>query len=346
MIDRTPLAPPSPAVYAAARARSDGQAKPVGALGRLEELAAWIAACQGECPPRPLDDVRVVVFAGDHGITAHGVSAYPASITPVMVRGFLAGAGGVNVLAAANDVAVSVYDLGVDDDLAGVPDAVRAHRVGPSRAFHLTDALTPDELRRALAAGDAIAAAEVDAGAQLLMAGDLGIGNTTPAAALIAATYGVPAAEVTGRGTGIDDATLARKIELIDAGIARLGERNADPLERLAALGSADFAAADGFMIGSARRGVPVLVDGVIAAAEAVLAEALVPGVKAWMRAGHQSTEPGSSFALQRLGLVPLVDLQLRLGEGTGAVLAVPIVRAAVAVLRDMAQLSDLMGNE
>jgi nicotinate-nucleotide--dimethylbenzimidazole phosphoribosyltransferase len=211
-----------------------------------------------------------------------------------------------------------------------------------SGAIQLADALTRDEVEAALAAGDTIAAEQIADGAQLLIAGDLGIGNTTIAAALIAATLGVPAAAVTGRGTGIDDGALVHKTALVEAAIARAGARVADPVERLAALGAADFAAAVGFISGAARRGVPVLLDGVIAVAEALVAEDYAPGTKAWLRAGHRSTEPGQALALDRLGLKPLVDFSMRLGEGSGAVLAVPMVRSAVAALTGIAQLADL----
>jgi nicotinate-nucleotide--dimethylbenzimidazole phosphoribosyltransferase len=340
---RTPVKAPSNEAYAAARVLSDGQAKPLGALGDLEELAAWVAACQGTCPPRQLDDVRVVVFAGDHGVAADGVSAYPVEITPAMVYGIAAGHAGVSALAAANGVRVSIYDLGVAVDFPDLPAEVSRFKVRRSSgAIQLADALTRDEVHAALAAGDTIAAEQIADGAQLLIAGDLGIGNTTIAAALIAATLGVPAAAVTGRGTGINDGALVHKTALVEAAIARAGARVADPVERLAALGAADFAAAVGFLSGAARRGVPVLLDGVIAVAEALVAEDYAPGTKAWLRAGHRSTEPGQALALDRLGLKPLVDFSMRLGEGSGAVLAVPMVRSAVAALTGIAQLADL----
>lgn len=339
-----PIAPLDPAMVAAARQLSDGQAKPLGALGGLEELGAWLAGCQGVCPPRPLDDVRVVVFAGDHGIAAGGVSAYPATVTPAMVRGIAAGVAGVSALAKANRVAVRVYDLGVDaefDDLD--PEVTRFKVRRGSGRLDVEDALSRAEVETALAAGDRIADEQIADGAQLLIAGDLGIGNTTVAAALIAATYGLPAAAVTGRGTGIGDAGLAHKTAVIDAALARAGGLIADPVTRLAALGSADVAAAVGFMLGAARRGVPVLLDGLIAVAEAVVAASIDPAIVGWLRAGHRSTEPGQSVALERLGLVPLLDLGMRLGEGSGAVVAVPILRAAVAALSDIAQLADLV---
>lgn len=338
-----PVSAPDSTAAASARARSDGQAKPLGALGRLEELGAWVSACQGKCPPDELTNVRAVVFAGDHGVAAHGVSAYPVEITPMMLLGIVAGHAGVNAIARTTGVAVRAVDISVAVDLPDLPPEVTAHKVcHGSRPLHVEDALTRDEVTAALLAGDAIAAAEVAAGAQLIISGDLGIGNTTPAAALIAATCGVTAAEACGRGTGLDDAGLAGKIALVEQAVARVGET--DPLHRLQALGSADMAAAVGFMIGAVRRGVPVLIDGVIAAAEALIADALVPGVRAWMQAGHKSTEPGLPVALAHLGLEPLVDMHMRLGEGSGAVLAVPVVKAAVTVLREVAQLADITG--
>ena len=340
---RTPVHAPSNAAYAAARTLSDGQAKPLGALGTLEHLAAWVASCQGTCPPRQLDDVRVVVFAGDHGIAADGVSAYPTAITPAMVYGIAGGHAGVSALAAANDVRVGLYDLGVAIDFPDLPTEVSRFKVRRSSgAIHLVDALTRAEVEQALAAGDTIAAEQIADGAQLLISGDLGIGNTTIAAALIAASLGVPPVAVTGRGTGIDEGTLAHKTALVEAALARVGDRVADPVERLAALGAADFAAAVGFIAGAARRGVPLLLDGVIAVTEALVAEDYAPGTKAWLLAGHRSTEPGQALALDRLGLKPLVDFSMRLGEGSGAVLAVPMVRSAVAALTGIAQLSDL----
>ncbi|MFT3862422.1 nicotinate-nucleotide--dimethylbenzimidazole phosphoribosyltransferase [Micropruina sp.] len=343
-ISAGPITPPAAAMAAAARQLSDGQAKPLGALGRLEEIGAWLSGCQGVCPPRQLDDVRVVVFAGDHGVAADGVSAYPAAVTPAMVRGIAAGVAGVSALAAVNHVAVRLYDLGVDADFDDLDPQITRFKVrrGSGR-IDVEDALTRDEVEAALAAGDRIAGEEVADGAQLLIAGDLGIGNTTVAATLIAATHGLAAGAVVGRGTGIDDAALAHKTTVIEAALARAAGSVTDPVSRLAALGSADIAAAVGFMLGSARRGVPVLLDGLIAVAEAAVAASIDPAIIPWLQVGHRSTEPGQSAALERLGLVPLLDLGMRLGEGTGALVAVPILRAAVAGLVDVAQLRDLL---
>ncbi|WP_439939151.1 nicotinate-nucleotide--dimethylbenzimidazole phosphoribosyltransferase [Nocardia sp. N13] len=340
----SPIAPPSPEVAARAHERLAGLATPPGALGRVGELGAWLAAVQGEVPPRPLTDVRLVVLAGDHGVAAHGVSAYPAAVTEAMVRTIVAGRAGVSALAREHGVAVSVLDIAVDADLGDLPAEVTAHKVRRgSGAIHLTDALTRDEAEHALALGAEVARGLVDDGAQLLMTGDLGIGNTTAAAALVAAVLGLPADEVTGRGTGIDDAGWARKRDVVAQALTRTEGRAGDPVDVLAALGSADLAAATGFLVEASSRGVPVLLDGLMSLACAVVAEALAPGASAWWVAGHRSTEPAQAHALKALGLEPLLDLGMRLGEGSGAVAALPVLRSAIAVMRDVALLSEIL---
>jgi nicotinate-nucleotide--dimethylbenzimidazole phosphoribosyltransferase len=336
------ITPPSRSAYAAALARLAGLAKPTGALGRLEEAAAWIAACQDACPPRPLDRIRAVVLAGDHGVSRRGVSAYPREVTTAMVRALLAGVAGANVLARQHGVALRVLDLGVDDELAGVPAEVSAYHIRPSGSIDREDALTASEVRRCVRIGERIAREEIAAGADLLILGDLGIGNTTPAAALVAATFGVAADQVVGRGTGIDAPGLAYKTWVIDVALRRATGRVADPLERLVTLGSADLAAGVGFLSEAANAGVPLLLDGIVTLAEAGIAEDLHPGVIAWCAAGHRSTEPAQQLALDKLGLTPLLDLGLRLGEGSGALAAVPLLRSAVLLLREMALLADL----
>jgi nicotinate-nucleotide--dimethylbenzimidazole phosphoribosyltransferase len=338
---------PSTTAAAAAAERLAGLATPAGALGRLGDLAVWVSACQDAVPPQPLDNVRLVIFAGDHGVTARGVSAYPAAITPAMVRTFVAGRAGVNALAAAHGVHVRVLDLGVDDDLDGVPAEVTAHKVTRgSGSIDVEDALTPEQTRQSLDAGRQAAAEEIAAGGQLLLSGDMGIGNTTPAAALIAAALGLPASEVVGRGTGVDDEGLARKQAAVTAALARTGSRTDDPIECLTALASADLAATTGYLLAAAEAGVPVLLDGLMSVACAVTADRIEPGAAAWFAAGHRSTEPAQSLALAKLGLEPVLDLGLRLGEGSGAVAAVPVLRSAVALLRDVALLSELMPGD
>lgn len=338
------ITPPDRAVREQTLRAFGALAQPYGALGRLEELGAWLAACQGVCPPRPLDRVRLVVLAGDHGVAQYGVSAYPAEVTAAMLRAFVTGGAGVSVLARQHDLAIRVLDIAVDADPDGLPATVTAHKLRrSSEPIHLRDALTVAEVQAALVTGGAVAEEEIAAGADLLIIGDMGIGNTTPAAALIAASLGVGAEQVTGRGTGIDDARLAAKTALIATALTRAGDRARDPIQRLAALGSADMAVGVGFLVAAATAGVPVLLDGVVSVAELCVAEDLAPGVLAWCAAGHRSTEPSQRLALDKLGLTPVLDLGLRLGEGSGAAAAVPVLRSSVLLVREMARLRDLV---
>ncbi len=340
------VAPPSDRARTQAAERLAGLATPAGALGRLGETAVWLSAVQDACPPRPLEDVRVVVFAGDHGVTSHGVSAYPKEITALMVRQFLSGGAGVAVLARQHGAALRVLDLGVDVDPGVLPAEVSNHKVRRgSGAIHLEDALSAEETLRALSVGAEVAAEEIASGADLLIPGDMGIGNTTPSAALIAASLGLDARDVTGRGSGVDEATLAHKEQVVAQALVRAGERVTDPVERLTALGSADLAAQVGFLAEAARRGVPVLLDGVISVACALVAEDYAPGAAAWFAAGHRSPEPAQALALSKLGLEPLLDLGMRLGEGSGAVAALPVLRSAGALLTDMSLLADVLGS-
>jgi nicotinate-nucleotide--dimethylbenzimidazole phosphoribosyltransferase len=335
--------PPLRPAYEAALTRLAQLAKPTGALGQLEATAAWLASCQGVCPPRPLERVRAVVLAGDHGISHFGVSAYPRQVTAAMVRVFVAGKASASVLARQHGVALRVLDVGVDDDLDEVPPEVSAYHVRRSSGLiDCEDALSINDVRRALRVGERIAADEIAAGADLLILGDLGIGNTTPAAALVAATFGVCAEEVTGRGTGLDDQHLAHKTRVIAVALSRAQHRVTDPVQRLAALGSADLAAGVGFLIRAARAGVPILLDGLVSLAELAVAEDLERGVVAWCVAAHRSPEPAQQLALDKLGLSPLLDLGLRLGEGSGALAAVPLVRSSALLMRETALLADL----
>lgn len=342
------VAPPSPTIRAQAAERLANLATPPGALGRFGDAAVWFAATQGQVPPPGLDNVRLVIFAGDHGVAAHRVSAFPSAITAATVRAALNGQLGVCALAAAHGVSVRVLDLGVDDDFDDLPPETRsdlqAYKIRRSSgAIQLQDALTGHEVHTALEAGATVARQEVAAGAQLLISGDLGIGNTTSAAALVAAGLGVPACDVVGRGSGIDDAALQHKTAVIDTALARAGERTTDPVQSLAALGSADLAATTGYLLTAARLGVPALLDGLMAVACALTADRIAPGAAAWYAAGHRSTEPAQGLALDKLGLAPLLDLTMRLGEGSGAVAAVPVLRGAVAVLAHTALLRDLL---
>ncbi len=334
---------PDEETHAAALERLDSLVKPLGALGRLEELAAWLSAVQGTCPPTPLSDARVVIFAGDHGVARAGVSAYPPEVTAAMVRTFVDGSAAVNALARTVDAAVRVVDMGVAVDLEDVPADVVRHKIRRgSGDISVEDALTQEECEAAFSAGMTIADDAVDAGADVLLIGDMGIGNTTVAAALIGLLTGSDAATVTGRGTGVDDITWMHKCAAVRDAMRRGRPVMGDQLQLLATIGSADLAAASGFLVQAARRRTPVILDGVVTGAAALVAHRIAFRAALWWIAGHRSVEPAHSLALDRLGLEPVVDLKLRLGEGTGALLALPILRSAQAALADMATLADL----
>jgi nicotinate-nucleotide--dimethylbenzimidazole phosphoribosyltransferase len=291
----------------------------------------------------------VAVFAADHGVVAEGVTPWPQEVTAQMVANFVSGGAAINVLARAVGASVTVVDVGVATPLPpacdGAPGLLR-HPLGLGTAnLAVAPAMDLATCRAALDLGAQMAADLVagwhggdTVGVRALVTGDMGIGNTTPAAALVAAFTDRPAAEVTGRGTGVDDAGLARKTAVVErALVLHAAAVAAGPLETLAALGGYEIAALAGFIVGGAAAGVPVLVDGLIADAALLAAERLVPGVAARCIAGHRSTEPGAAAALEELGLVPVLDLDLRLGEGSGACLALPIVEAAARILAEMA---------
>jgi nicotinate-nucleotide--dimethylbenzimidazole phosphoribosyltransferase len=335
--DFPPIAAPDQDVASQARARQDTLTKPPGSLGRLEELSVWVAACQGVSPPHQFERARVVVFAGDHGVAAAGVSAFPSEVTAQMVANFDAGGAAINVLAEAAGASVRVADIAVDTDQPHSP-SIGAHKVRRSSGnIAVEDALSDDETRAAIDAGRRIADEEVDAGADLLIAGDMGIGNTTPATTLIAALTGAEPVAVVGRGTGIDDAGWSRKVAAVRDALYRASGLSADPVGLLRVCGGADLAAMAGFCAQAAVRRTPVLLDGVVVTAAAMVAELLAPGARQWWQAGHRSTEPAHALALEKLNLEPIVDLSMRLGEGTGAAVALPVVRAAVAALTSMA---------
>ncbi|MGH3774083.1 MAG: nicotinate-nucleotide--dimethylbenzimidazole phosphoribosyltransferase, partial [Pseudonocardiaceae bacterium] len=338
------ITPPDQQARREAVARHEQLTKPAGSLGRLEKLGVWASACQGVCPPHPFVRPRVVVFAGDHGIAAHGVSAYPSEVTQQMVANFLRGGAAVNVLAAAAGAAVRVVDVAVDCEPATVaePALVTKHKVRRgSGAINQRDALTDAEVTQALGAGVTIADEEVDLGADLLIAGDMGIGNTTPAAVLVAALTEEEPVEVVGRGSGIDDAGWMRKVAAIRDALRRARPVVGDPVALARTAGGADIAAMAGFLAQAAVRRTPVILDGVVVAAAAMLAEELAPGARRWWVAGHCSEEPAHALALDHLELKPILDLGMRLGEGSGAVVALPLVQMAVRVLAEMATFAD-----
>lgn len=336
LLDFPEVPPVDGRAAAAARRRQGLLTKPAGALGRLEDLSVWVAGCQGCCPPRQFDRARIVVFAGDHGVAGAGVSAYPSEVTAQMVANFAAGGAAINVLADLAGATVRVVDMAVDCD--GERVGIAAHKVRRSSGNIATeDAMSPEEAVAAVEAGRQIADEEVDAGADLLIVGDMGIGNTTVATTLIAALTGLEPVAVVGRGTGIDDAAWSRKTAAVRDALFRARPMRSDPLALLAACAGADLAAMAGFCAQAAVRRTPVLLDGVVVTAAALIAERLAPGARHWWQAGHRSPEPAHTPALADLGLEPVIDLGLRLGEGTGAAVALPVLRAAVATLAGMA---------
>jgi nicotinate-nucleotide--dimethylbenzimidazole phosphoribosyltransferase len=308
-------------------------------LGRLEDLACWFAARLGNpVPAQP--PCEVFVFAADHGVAARGVSAFPQSVTGQMVGNFARGGAAINVLASLEGCRIEVVDVGVASDEAP-PAGVRNERVrAGTRDLASESAMTADELRAALAVGERCARAAVAREARLLIAGDMGIANSTAAACLICAITGATPESVVGRGTGVDDAGLVRKVDVVRIALGRVAKVR-EPSQLLAELGGLEIAAIAGFYLEAARQGVPVLLDGYISTAAALAAVSIKPEAVNWLLASHRSAETGHSVALKWLKLEPLLDLGLRLGEGTGAVLTVPIVRAALALHARMATFAE-----
>ena len=320
-----------------ARERQDRLTKPRGALGALEDVSVRLAGIAGVCPPPLPAPAAVAVFAGDHGVHAQGVTPWPQEVTTQMVGNFVAGGAAVNAFAAQVGAQVLVVDVGVAAVLEPMEGLlIRKVRAG-TRDLTQGAALTRDEVVAAIEVGIEVARLLEAAGNRCLLTGDMGIANTTASAALIAAFTGAPAPAVTGRGTGVDDATLARKVDVVTAALARHAPDPLDPVGVLAAVGGLEHCALAGYILGAASLRLPVILDGVIAGAAALAAVALAPAALDVCLAGHRSAEPGHTVALAHLGLSPLVDLGLRLGEGTGALLALPLVQAAARALADMA---------
>jgi nicotinate-nucleotide--dimethylbenzimidazole phosphoribosyltransferase len=331
------IRPPDAAAAAAAAQRQLQLTKPPGSLGFLEDLSVQLAGIAGECPPPLPEPAVVAVFAGDHGVHAQRVTPWPQEVTAQMVANFLASGAVVNAIAGQAGAEVCVVDVGVAADLPAAPGLL------PRKVRRGTDdmtagpAMTLPQAKQAVEVGIETARDLVTAGNRCLVTGDMGIANTTASAALIAAFTGADPVEVTGRGTGVDDETWSRKVDVVRRALARHRPDPADPLGVLAAVGGLEQAALAGYLLGAAALRVPVVLDGVIAGAAALVAAALSPEVVHYLVAGHRSTEPGASRALVALGLRPVLELDLRLGEGSGAALALPVVQAAARVLRDVA---------
>lgn len=358
---RLVIPPPDAAAASAARERLDSLAKVPGSLGRLETLAVLLAGMTGQARPR-FPRKAVALFAGDHAIARHGLSSTGQEVTALQTRNFLRGGGTINAFTRNAGAGLTVVDVGIDGEI-DMPDTEAADPAAPIRfvrrkavrgardfsagtARDPVWAMTRAETLACLRAGMDVAFSEADRGMDLLAAGEMGIGNTSPSSALAAHFLGVPVERVTGAGSGISAAMLQRKTDLLAGALSRHfpagAEREPDPVEVLARVGGPEIAAMSGFMLGAASRRVPVVVDGFIAAAAACAATALHAGVRNYLIGSHVSVEPGHRLLLEHIGVEPYFDFGLRLGEGTGAALFFPIIDAAVRVLDEMATLADI----
>jgi nicotinate-nucleotide--dimethylbenzimidazole phosphoribosyltransferase len=332
----TQIQPPCSATRERAHARLREQARPAGSLGMLEPLSARLAGIAGTLDVR-LERKVIVTCAGDHGIVAEGVSQFPQDVTPLMVLNFVGGGASINVLARHAGADVRVADLGVNADFdAELPIFHCKIRKGTDN-FAQGPAMSRDEAEQALLAGIGIVDQLVSEGPlDILGTGDMGIGNTTPSTAIIAAFSGLPVADLTGRGTGIDDDGLARKIKAIEKGLAINQPDPTDAIDVLAKVGGFEIGGLAGLVLGAAIHGIPVVCDGLISTAGALIACELAPQAKAYLFASHRSVEVGHRFMHERLGLEPVLDLGLRLGEGTGAALTLEVLDAATRVLAEI----------
>ncbi|WP_017541465.1 nicotinate-nucleotide--dimethylbenzimidazole phosphoribosyltransferase [Nocardiopsis halophila] len=326
---------------AEAEDRQRRMTKPAGALGVLEEVSVRLAGLAGECPPPLPEPAAVAIFAGDHGVHAQGVTAWPQEVTAQMVHNFLDGGAVANAFAAQVGAEVTVVDVGVVGDLPTVPGLLPRKVARGTADMTRAPAMSRTQAEYAIEAGIEVARDLATAGNRCLITGDMGIANTTASAALIAAFTGADPAEVTGTGTGIDEAMHERKVQAVRRALELHRVDPADPVGVLAAVGGLEHAALAGFVLGAAALRVPVVLDGVIAGAASLAATALAPDAAAACFAGHRSAEPGHAAVLEYTGLRPLVDLDLRLGEGSGALLALPLLQASARALRDVATFED-----
>ncbi len=318
-----------------ARARQQQLTKPAGSLGMLEDIAVQVAGITQQLLPGA-ERKAVIVMAADHGVTSEGVSAYPSAVTQQMVHNFLQGGAAINALARYAGAMVVVVDIGVAADIQH--PGLLSRKVAPGTAnMAIKAAMTRAQTLEAIQVGMDVLDAQVEQGIDLVATGDMGIGNTTASSAITAALLQVPVAAVTGYGTGISDEQLAHKIRVIERALARNAPDLHDPLDVLEKVGGLEIAGLAGVIVAAASRRVPIVIDGFISGAAALIAVELNPVIREYLLAGHASVERGHRLILERLGLSPLLDLRLRLGEGTGAVLAMSIIEAALRAHREMA---------
>ena len=325
---------------AKAKERQDMLTKPTGSLGRLEQLSIQIAGIQG----RPIPQIKqkaVIVMAADHGVAARGTSAYPQEVTAQMVLNFLRGGAGINVISRQVGARVIIVDMGVAVKLEANPGLLSRRIAAGTHDMSRGPAMTVAQAQQALETGIEIVTAEIKKGLDIVATGDMGIGNTTASSAICAIMTGKTIAEVTGRGTGLDNKQLQQKIRIINESIAFNKPESAKPLEVLAKVGGFEIGGLAGVILGAAAHRVPVVIDGFISGAAALIAAGLCPQSKDYMIAGHCSVEPGHKLLLQYLGLKPLLDMEMRLGEGTGAALAMSLAEISVRILNEMATFAE-----
>lgn len=323
-----------------ALARQQQLTKPAGSLGRLEQIAVQLAGLQGQLKPN-LDQVSIAIFAGDHGVVAEGVSAYPQAVTGQMLQNFVGGGAAISVLARQLNAHLEVVDLGTVDAHLNLP-GVRHLRVGPGTAnFAQAPAMTREQGLQALQGGRESALRAAASGARLFIGGEMGIGNTTAASALACVLLKCPAIELSGPGTGLDAAGVRHKAEVIERAVALHGDLSADPLQALFCFGGFEIAALVGAYLGCAQAGVAVLIDGFICTVAALVAVRINPGCRDWLLFGHRGAEPGHRRVLAELDAEPVLALGLRLGEGSGAALAVPVLRLACDLHGQMATFAE-----
>jgi len=334
------IGPLDTAAMAAARSRQDMLTKPQGSLGRLEALSIQLAGITGQALPRLTHKV-IVTMAGDHGVVAEGVAAFPQEVTPQMVYNFLRGGAAINVLARHVGARIVVVDMGVAADLEPHPDLVNKKIAPGTQNIARGPAMSRQQAEQCLLAGADVVEAEIKRGLDVLGTGDMGIGNTTPSAAIAAAMTGRSAAEVVGRGAGVDDAGLALKIAAVQRALMINRPDPNDALDVLAKVGGFEIGGLAGAMLAAAAHRRPVIVDGFISTAAAMIAVGLAPQLRAYLISAHRSQERGHQAMLAWLGLSPLVDLDMRLGEGTGAALGISLAEAACKILAEMATFSE-----
>ncbi|NMB53092.1 MAG: nicotinate-nucleotide--dimethylbenzimidazole phosphoribosyltransferase [Leptolinea sp.] len=340
MLQLPVIPPPNYIIAEEARVRQNRLTKPAGSLGRLEDLSIQLASIQGTLHP-DVSRKSVIVMAADHGVAREGVSAYPADVTRQMVMNFLQGGAAINVLARQAGARICVVDMGVAADFPESLPIINARIDHGTRNMAEGPAMTRLQAEETILRGMEIAEREFSRGVDILATGDMGIGNTTPSSAMTAVFTGLPVEQVTGRGTGIDDRGLAAKVAVIQKTIRVNRPDHKDPLDVLAKVGGFEIGGLAGLIIGSAARRVPVVVDGFISSTAALLACEMLPDVRPYLIAAHCSVEIGHRAVLDKIGLEPLLDLRLRLGEGTGAALAFHIIEASVRILNEMATFED-----